>query len=168
VESILFYVFSLLALASGLALVTRKNPISAALFLVLAFFCLAGIYVLLDAYFLAAVQVAVYAGAIMVLFLFVIMLLNLGPEELPRFMNRKVKWLYAAVSILLTVTLLGLDLGRRPPGEPTALPGEVGAIGDKLFGEYLLPFEITALLLLVAIVGSVVMAHQHVHRSHER
>ncbi len=164
-ESVLFYVFSLLALASGLALVTRRNPVSAALFMVLAFFCLAGIYVLLDAYFLAAVQVAVYAGAIMVLFLFVIMLLNLGPDDLPAFMTRKVKWLYAAVSALLTGLLLALDLGRRPPGEPAALPGEVGAIGDKLFSEYLLPFEITALLLLVAIIGSVVLAHQHLHRS---
>ena len=163
-ESALFYFFAVLALASGLAVVTRRNPISAALFLVLAFFSLAGIYVLLDAFFLAAVQVAVYAGAIMVVFLFVIMLLNLGPEDLPRFMTKKVKWIYAGGSVLLTALLLGLDLGRRVPGEPAFLPGEVGAIGDKLFGEYLLPFEITALLLLVAIVGSVVMAHHHNER----
>ncbi len=159
-ETALFYVFSILAIGSGFAVVTRRNPISAALFLVLAFFSLAGIYVLMDAFFLAAVQVAVYAGAIMVLFLFVIMLLNLGPDDLPRFMTRKVKWLYAISSVVLTVVLLGIDLGRRPGGEPQALSGEVGAIGDKLFGEYLLPFEITALLLLVAIVGSVAMAHR--------
>ncbi len=167
-ESVLFYVFSLLALASSLAVITRRNPVSAALFLVLAFFCLAGIYVLLDAYFLAAVQVAVYAGAIMVLFLFVIMLLNLGPEELPRFMTKKVKWLYAVVSVALTALLLGLDLSRRPAGELLPLPGEAGAIGDKLFGEYLLPFEITAVLLLVAIVGSVVMAHRPARQTRER
>ena len=159
-ETAMFYVFSVLAVGSGLAVVTRRNPITAALFLVLAFFSLAGIYVLMDAFFLAAVQVAVYAGAIMVLFLFVIMLLNLGPEDLPRFMTRKVKWLYAISSIVLVALLLGIDLGRHAGSEAAPMAGEVGAIGDKLFGEYLLPFEITALLLLVAIVGSVAMAHR--------
>lgn len=161
-EQALFYIFSILAVGSGLAVITRRNPVSAALFLVLAFFSLAGIYVLMDAFFLAAVQVAIYAGAIMVLFLFVIMLLNLGPDDLPGFMTKKVKWVYAASSVVLVGLLLGLDLGRHPPGTGE-LPGEAGAIGDKLFGEYLLPFEITAVLLLVAIVGSVVMARRESH-----
>ena len=164
VQSFFFYFFAALAVGSGLMVVTRKNPVSAALYLVLAFFALAGIYVLMDAFFLAAVQVAVYAGAIMVLFLFVIMLLNLGPDELPPIMNRKVKWLYAALSAVLVALLMAMDLGRRLPEGGHGPAGEVGAIGDKLFGDYLLPFEITALLLLVAIVGSVVMAHREPRR----
>jgi NADH-quinone oxidoreductase subunit J len=161
VETLLFYFFSALAVASGIMVITRRNPVSAALFLVLCFFALAGIYVLLDAFFLAAVQVAVYAGAIMVLFLFVIMLLNLGPEELPRLITAKVKWLYAAASVLLALILLILDLRRRLPGSaPGTLRGEAGQIGERLFSDFLLPFELTALLLLVAIIGAVIMAQR--------
>jgi NADH-quinone oxidoreductase subunit J len=164
VESFFFYFFSLLAVGSGFMVITRRNPVSAALYLVLAFFALAGIYVLLDAFFLAAVQVAVYAGAIMVLFLFVIMLLNLGPEDLPAIMSRKIKWLYVVLSAVLVVLLMAMDLGRHLPATGGGPAGEVGAIGDKLFGDFLLPFEITAVLLLVAIVGSVVMAHRETRR----
>ncbi len=160
-ETALFYIFSALALASALMVITRRNPVSAALYLVLAFFCLAGIYVLMDAFFLAAVQVAVYAGAIMVLFLFVIMLLNLQPDELPPFMTRKIKWVYAAATVALGILLLALDLSRKLPaagGAPAR--GEVENIAAKLFGEFLLPFEITAVLLLVAIVGAVILARR--------
>ena len=159
--SILFYFFSGMALASALMVVTRKNPISSALFLVLTFFSLAGLYVLMDAFFLAAVQVMVYAGAIMVLFLFVIMMLNLSPEEMPAFMNRKVKWISAALAALLTAALLTLDLSRQLPAGPVGeLRGEVGSLGDLIFGTYLLPFELTAVLLLMAIVAAVIMARR--------
>jgi NADH-quinone oxidoreductase subunit J len=158
---VLFYIFGAITLAASLMVITRRNPVSAALYLVLAFFCLAGIYVLMDAFFLAAVQVAVYAGAIMVLFLFVIMLLNLSPEDLPRFMTRKIKWASVLVTILLGFLLLGLDVLRQMPAAPGEPPrGEAGSIGEKLFGDFLLPFEITAVLLLVAIVGSVIMARR--------
>ena len=159
-RELLFYFFAALAVVSGILVITRRNPLAAALYLVLAFFALAGIYVLLDAFFLAAVQVAVYAGAIMVLFLFVIMLLNLGPDDLPPIMTRKVRWVYAAASALLVLVFLALDLGRRLPAPAAGPAGEVEAIGERLFGAYLLPFEITAILLLVAIVGSVVLAHR--------
>ncbi len=161
--SFLFYVFSALALASAVMVVTRKNPVSSALFLVLTFFSLAGIYVLMDAFFLAVVQVAVYAGAIMVLFLFVIMMLNLSPDELPPFMNRKIKWAASALAIVLTGSLLFLDLSRRLPASPGGeLKGEVGAIGDLIFGKFLLPFELTAVLLLMAIVAAVIMARREI------
>lgn len=159
-REVFFYFFAALAVLSGILVITRRNPLTAALYLVLAFFALAGIYVLLDAFFLAAVQVAVYAGAIMVLFLFVIMLLNLGPEDLPPIMTRRVRWLYAAASGVLVLLFLGLDLGRRLPAPTPGPAGEVGAIAERLFGPYLLPFEITAVLLLVAIVGSVALAHR--------
>ena len=160
-ENLFFYFFSALAVASGIMVVSRRNPVSAALFLVLTFFALAGIYVLMDAFFLAAVQVVVYAGAIMVLFLFVIMLLNLAPDELPRVMTGKVKWLFAVTTAALTVTLLAIDLTRRLPADtPATLQGEAEMIGDKLFSDFLLPFELTALLLLVAIVGAVIMARR--------
>jgi len=158
---ILFYFFSALALASALMVVLKRNPISSALFLILTFFSLAGIYVLMDAFFLAAVQVAVYAGAIMVLFLFVIMMLNLGREEMPAFMNRKVKWISAFLAVSMTLSLLALDLSRRLPAPPSGrLAGEVGSLGDRIFGAYLLPFELTAVLLLMAIVAAVIMARR--------
>ncbi|MBM4117630.1 NADH-quinone oxidoreductase subunit J [bacterium] len=159
-REVFFYFFAALAVLSGLLVITRRNPLTAALYLVLAFFALAGVYVLMDAFFLAAVQVAVYAGAIMVLFLFVIMLLNLGPDDLPPIMTRRVRWLYAAASAALVLLFLGLDLGRRLPAPTPGAAGEVGAIAARLFGDYLLPFEITAVLLLVAIVGSVALAHR--------
>jgi NADH-quinone oxidoreductase subunit J len=157
---LLFYVFGAIILGSALMVITRRNPVSAALYLVLAFFCLAGIYVLMDAFFLAAVQVAVYAGAIMVLFLFVIMLLNLKPDDLPPFMTRKIKWAAVALTLFLGGLLLALDAARHVPAASSAPAGEAGSIGDLLFGSFLLPFEITAVLLLVAIVGSVIMARR--------
>jgi NADH-quinone oxidoreductase subunit J len=161
VTAVLFYFFAALTLASALLVVSRRNPISAALYLVLAFLGLAGIYVLMDATFLAAVQVAVYAGAIMVLFLFVIMLLNLDPREFPPFMTRRVKWVAAVLTAVLGLLLLALDAGHRLPyAAGGALRGDAGAIGDRLFGRFLLPFEITALLLLVAIVGAVVLTRR--------
>ncbi|MCP4548283.1 MAG: NADH-quinone oxidoreductase subunit J [bacterium] len=160
-ETVLFYLFAALTLASGLMVITRRNPVASALYLVLCFFGLAGIYVLMDAYFLAAIQIAVYAGAIMVLFLFVIMLLRLEPTELPSFMNSWSKRLYVAVTLVLGGVFLGLDLMRTVnTGADSALTGEAGAIADRLFNRYLLPFEVTALLLLVAIVGAVVMARR--------
>ena len=117
---------------SALVVITRRNPVSAALFLVLSFFALAGIYVLMDAFFLAAVQVAVYAGAIMVLFLFVIMLLNLTPDELPRVMTGRVRWLFAIVTAALTVTLLALDMWcDRTYGVGAEVPIAGGADADS-------------------------------------
>jgi NADH-quinone oxidoreductase subunit J len=157
----LFYLFSAICIAASLLVITRRNPVTAALYLVLAFFCLAGIYVLMDAFFLAAVQVAVYAGAIMVLFLFVIMLLNLRAEDIPAFMNRKIKWLAVALTILLGIILLSLDISRQMgPGRGGEVRGEVWEISDRIFGPYLLPFEITAVLLLVAIVGAVIVTRK--------
>ena len=159
-----FYLLGGLAIASAVLAISARNPVASLLFVVLAFFALAGLFVTLEAHFLAAIQILVYAGAILVLFLFVIMLLNLGstsPDE----------WLAPPlILILATVSgaaflLAGFFLVRR--GEPAgagaaaASPPVVGsteAVGLSLFREFLLPFEITSLLLLVAMVGAIVLA----------
>jgi NADH-quinone oxidoreductase subunit J len=164
-EPVLFYLFSFLAVLSGLSVIVARNPISSALSLVVCFFCLAADYVLLDAHFVAVIQVLVYAGAIMVLFIFVIMLLNMREDltatgELSR---RALTGL--AVSGLLGVGLIaGLDKMHRTA--TSALPDEFGtiaSIGRVMFGgPYLLPFEIVSVLLTVAVVGAVVLAKREI------
>src|SRR5213080_1828410 len=138
---VIFWAFAGLAILSALSCITRRSPVASALWLVVTLFSLAALFVLLDAQFIAVLQVLVYAGAIMVLFLFVIMLLNLGrpgPTDLKGPAGLGVGVLLAG---LLLVQLLGL---RR--------------VAPPLFGAYLVPFEITSILLLAAIVGAVVLA----------
>src|SRR5688572_13708363 len=163
----IFWFFSGLAVLGGLMCITRRNPIASALWLVVTLFALAGLFVILDAQFLAALQVLVYAGAIMVLFLFVIMLLNLGragPPDMKGGFGKLVATLLAGglALQLFTVAALGPpEAIRMPPGSMEALQrqeGLVAVVGRSLYGEYLVPFEITSLLLLAAIVGAVVLA----------
>ncbi len=158
---VLFYTFAALTLLFALLVIANpvsSNPVTSAMFLVLAIGSLAGLFVLLRAFFLAAVQVLIYAGAVMVLFLFVIMLLDLKAEE-----KRKVKKLVAAAGIISAGALLaifGFSLGTsslNPRSAPT-LEGDTGALGKLLFTQYLLPFEIVSVLLLVAIVGVVLLS----------
>ncbi len=170
---ILFYVFAAVAIGSAFGVVTARTPVGSLLFMVATLASLAGVYVLLEAHFIAAVQIIVYAGAIMVLFLFVIMLLNLGHEY-----RRDLQGGVAAVlSFMIVGTLAGL-LARQFRGEvaldAVSAPGgqaidaalirhgAVGAIGQSLFTDYLVPFEITGILLLVAIVGALVLAKRKV------
>lgn len=159
-----FYLFGLVALGSGLLFVTRKSPIAAALWLVNVMFSLAALYVMMDAQFVGAIQVLVYAGAIMVVFLFVVMLLNLGHADA---MNDR-----RGLSVRLTAGLVGLSLlaeiGALTRASwvpdvaqqlvPVASPTDaIGPIAGPLFGEYLLAFELTSVLILAAIVGAVVL-----------
>ncbi len=157
----LFYVFGTVALLSALLAVTRKNPVSAALWLVLMFFGLAGIYVVLEAYFVAAVQVLVYAGAIMVLFLFVIMLLDLRTEELAAHRGPRLKALGVLGALgFLAAGATAVVASRVPwPGAQGLAPldGGAGAIGAALFNRWLLAFEVTSFLLLGAILGAVLL-----------
>ena len=168
-----FYLFGVIALASALAFVTRKSPVAAALWLVNVMFALAALYVRLDAHFIAAIQVLVYAGAIMVVFLFVIMLLNLGhPSELA---DVRGKWGKAAATVLGLILLAEIAVvsGARvnpewilPRGEMDRLLAEKGAVGvvaDPLFTHYLLAFELTSVLLLIAIVGAVTLGRRSDH-----
>ena len=161
-----FWIFGVIAMAGGLLCITRKNPIGSALWLVVTLFALAAMYVLLDAQFIAALQVLVYAGAIMVLFLFVIMLLNLGhpgPTDIKGPVGVGVAALLGG-TLLLQLRVLGQaappDAISLPPGTMAALQqqGMVAAVAGPLFDAYLIPFEITSLLLLAAMVGAVVLA----------
>ena len=165
--AVAFWVFAGVAIASAFLCITRKSPVASALWLVNTLFNLAAIYVLLDAHFIAAVQVLVYAGAIMVLFLFVIMLLNLGrvgPGDMKGPWGRVVA---GVAGLVLLGELIALRLAV-PPGELMLPPGTVAAtveargavraVAQPLFQGYLVPFEITSVLLLAAMVGAVVLA----------
>ena len=163
VESFLFFLFGAVAIGSALLMVTRRNPIVSALFLILNFFCLAGFYLILHAQFIAVIQIIVYAGAIMVLFLFVIMLLNLGDERSLRdgFSVKKVIATGLGVGVLLELVYIILNASGSLPAQrgPSSLEiGTVEYIGSKLFTVFLLPFEVTSLLLTAAIVGAVLLA----------
>lgn len=141
--------------------VGARNPLYGALALVLSFFFVAGIYVLLLAHTMAVLQILVYAGAIMVLFIFVIMLLNLSPSEIGEEKKTVAKGLGAAAAVVIGVKLASVVEARADVVTPRALPegfGTVDAIGDALFRDYLIPFELTGVLLLVAVIGAVILA----------
>ncbi|HKG93245.1 MAG TPA: NADH-quinone oxidoreductase subunit J [Gemmatimonadaceae bacterium] len=167
-----FYVFGVIAIASALVFVTRKSPVAAALWLVMTMFALAAMYVLLDAHFIGAIQVLVYAGAIMVVFLFVIMLLNLGhPSELADAQTGWWKLGAGAVGVAL-ISMIATRVRADLP-ESLLVPANfaqtelanrnaVGSVADPLFraDQYLLAFELTSILLLAAIVGAVVLGRR--------
>ncbi|MCC6649624.1 MAG: NADH-quinone oxidoreductase subunit J [Candidatus Eisenbacteria bacterium] len=159
----LFLGFAGLLIATALMVVLHKNPVTSALFLVLSFTSLAGIYLLLQAEFIGMVQIIVYAGAIMVLFLFVIMYLNLqhdvekGAQIAVR---RGIGWMVGALMLLFAGLIV--RNGGFSPGPVQAVPpslegGNAQAIGRVLYSRFLFPFEITSILLLVAMVGAIVM-----------
>jgi NADH-quinone oxidoreductase subunit J len=159
VHLILFLVFGAVAVAGAINLLAQSHPINSALSLIAVMAALAGEYLLLGAEFLAAVQVIVYAGAIMVLFVFTIMLLNAGVEE--RSSGSRVAVLFGVPGMLLGSILLAWVVLRHSGTEEVAagaLPGSPKTIGPLLFHEFLLPFEITSILILVAILGAVVLA----------
>jgi NADH-quinone oxidoreductase subunit J len=157
-----FYLFGVLAIISAVTFVTRRSPVAAALWLVNTMFCLAALYVMMDAQFIGAIQVLVYAGAIMVVFLFVVMLLNLGhASDVTDVMSGKTRLAagIAGLLFLAEVFVLWKDDAPAPaaPVEPLE-PGVIAQVAAPLFRDYLLAFEITSVLLLAAIVGAVVLA----------
>ena len=163
-----FYVFGIAAVVAALLFVTRKSPVAAAMWLVTTMFSLAALYIMLDAQFIGAIQVLVYAGAIMVLFLFVIMLLNLGhPSEVADARGRGWKLIAAAVGVAILAQIFALTRAhvqpRIPPGYLTQQiveQGVIAPVAGSLFNEYLLAFEVTSVLLLAAIVGAVVLGRR--------
>jgi NADH-quinone oxidoreductase subunit J len=165
-----FYLFGILAVGSALLFVTRKSPVAAALWLVNVMFCLAAEYILLGAHFIGAIQVLVYAGAIMVVFLFVIMLLNLGhPSEIADARGRWGKLIASALGLLFMAELWvifrpqtqdSLAVASYANADIVAAKGAVGAIAEPMFNDFLLAFEVTSILLLAAIVGAVAIGRR--------
>jgi len=158
ITEILFYVLSALALISAIAVITSKNPVYSVLALIVTFFAISGHYILLNAQFLAVVNIIVYAGAIMVLFLFVIMLMNLNKDTEPQ----KNKWLKLAGAVSGGSLLLVLVAALRNTEAAMAQvrEGEIGLIqnlGRALFTDFVVPFEISSVLFLSAMVGAVVI-----------
>ena len=164
-EGLLFLIFAAIAVACALNLVLQTHPISGALSLVGVMGSLAVLYLLLGGEFIAAVQLIVYAGAIMVLFIFVIMLLNAGAERRP---TRTVVAKWVALPLLFTFVAAAAILieTQMPKTGAVTFGGFTGGsplgVGRALFTQYLLPFEITSILILIAIVGAVVLARKEI------
>lgn len=171
-EAIIFWLFALVAIIGAVLLIFHKNPIHSALSLILTLFCTAALFVQLRAGFIGVLQVLVYAGAIMVLFVFVIMLLNLQREEFGSRRHRVQKAaalvIAAAIGIKMIVALSArgfLGMGDNSIASLEKLPdsfGSVESVGALIFTEYLLPFEAASVLLLAAIVGAVMVAKTRV------
>ncbi len=162
---ILFYLFSILMLGFGIAVVANRSPVASAMSLVVSFFCLAALYVGLDAYFLASIQVVVYAGAVMVLFLFIIMLLDLKVEQRRKF-NKLAIGGGALVALGFAAQLIGV-LGAHPRGDKPfpelKLPvgeslNDLQKVGETLFSLHTLPFQVIGVLILVATIGVIVIS----------
>lgn len=170
IDSLFFYILAALAVATGLVTITRKNPVTAAAFLVLHFFSLAGLYLTLQAQLLAVLLLLVYAGAIMVLVVFVIMLLNLGDEEKHTENVKSRTTVGIAMAIVLVVQLgVAFFAGSGPltyataEGVQTAQTlGTAEGLGMALFTQYIFPFEAVSLLLLAAIVGAIMLAKKKI------
>ena len=162
-EFILFIVLGVLGIASGLVTITSKNPVVSAMALVFHFFMLAGLYLNMHAQFLAVLQVLVYAGAIMVLVIFVIMLLNLGDEEKlkEKFSIKTFIAVLLGLVLLIQFVVLFLTTSGTSKLKESNI-GSVEMIGNELFTNYLFPFEAISLLLLAAIIGSVILAKRKV------
>jgi NADH-quinone oxidoreductase subunit J len=159
-EQIVFWLLSALTVFFAVFTMTRRNPVTAVMSLVATFFCLASLYATLSAHFLAIIQILVYAGAIMVLFIFVVMILN--REEVAPVLIRPMRLLGLAGGVYLLVKFCYVvDVGLPAPHAIPETFGTVASIGDMLFREFLYPFEAISLLLLVAIVGGVVVSRSH-------
>ena len=158
--------FSATAIVAAILVIVKKNPVASAMSLVVAFFCLSGIYVLLNSQFIAVMQVLVYAGAIMVLIIFVIMLLNLRISALGQYNKTATKAAVIIVFVLaMTASLIAIVSAGQVSGvigiygnDHINRTGGVQVIARAMFSEFLLPFELTSLLITVAIIGAVVMS----------
>jgi NADH-quinone oxidoreductase subunit J len=167
VANLLFYVVSVAAVVAAVGVVAARNPIASVLALLATFFCLATIYLLAGYQFMAAAQLLVYAGAIMVLFLFVIMLLNLGGPETPAgldvqaFTSRRMALPLAIAGALLGLGLIAVNRSGGLPTDPSLSERGVDSVdrlASALFGRFLLPFEASSVLLLATAVGVIVLA----------
>lgn len=160
-EHLFFFVFAIIAVASALGVVSVRNPVHSAFYLIVCLLQVAAIFILLRAPFLAAVQVFIYVGAVMVLFLFAVMVLDIGKETVKEHLHQQAP--IAVVTVLVLVGFLACFIWRGaitvPLGEfgEAALANNTEVIGKALFTKYIFPFEVVSLLLLVALVGAVVL-----------
>lgn len=161
-EPILFTLFGAVAVCGALMVVTRKSPISAALSLILSLFAVAALFALRQAHFLAAIQVIVYAGAVVVLFIFVIMLINVPQDRLPVEKLTVYRLLGVVAAGLLMLETAVVSRRFSAPTAPAPDAGSVEAVGRALFTDYLLAFEVTSVLLLAAVIGSMVLAKKKI------
>ena len=162
-DNVVFWVFAPIAVASAIGMLFMRNAVHAALFLIVDFMCIAVMFLLLDAPFLFAVQIIVYAGAIMVLFLFVIMLLGVDRHENLRegLRGQRIVGVAIAVGVALEIGLAvraGIGFGRR--AAPSTLSGTAEALAKPLFTTYFFPFEVTSILLIVAAIAAMVLAQR--------
>ncbi len=160
-QDILFHILAALTLVFGFLTVANpfsRNPVTSAMFLVLTMGALAGLFVLLNAFFIAAVQILVYAGAVMVLFLFVIMLLDLKEEERRKFNKFGIGAGVVAVGGIAAMLVKTLWFSQVGAGKTPKIEGATATLGKELFTNYLLPFEIVSVLLLVAMVGVILLS----------
>jgi NADH-quinone oxidoreductase subunit J len=166
-ETIVFIFVAFAALGSAIMMITRRNPVKSVLFLIVNFFTLAVLYLFLHAQFIAIIEILVYAGAIMVLFLFVIMLLNLGNEGITGTRPKGHRMLATLLGVAVFIEIIaGLELPTRALDagiSPAATEmGTVESIGKSLYTGYIFPFEVTSLLLLAAMVGVIVLARRKI------
>jgi len=159
----LFYFLAALAIGSGIAMITNRNPVYSVLLLVINFFCIGGLYLLLDSEFLAVTQIIVYAGAIMVLFLFVVMLLNLGVEQTYelRFDTSKGLAFIIGLAFLAEMLYALADVKQLKSPSSTFAYGKVESVGMEMMTNYLFPFEMVSVVLLAAMIGALIIARKH-------
>ncbi len=161
---ILFYVFAALTLGCAVLVVANpfsRNPVTSAMFLVLTIISMAGLFVLLHAFFLAAVQILVYAGAVIVLFLFVIMLLDLKAEAVRRIRVYGILAGLVSVGSILVIFLKSLHATALNPASAPMVEGNTEPLGKLLFTQYVLPFEVVSILLLVAMIGVILLSKKN-------
>jgi NADH-quinone oxidoreductase subunit J len=157
---VLFFALAAIAVAGAVSLIYQKEPIHSALSLIIVMVALAGLYLLLGAEFISAVQIIVYAGAIMVLFVFVIMLLNAGNEERTNF-SRMAAYIGLPLAVVLGAGLVYfVSRGSQEVANPDAVTGTTRPLAMMLFKDYVFPFELTSILILIAILGAVVLARR--------
>lgn len=163
-HAIFFYLFTILMIAAALSVAFNRQPIYSVLSLLVVMFCLASLFIMLGAYFVAALQVLLYAGAVLVLFLFVIMLLNLEPDSLARMRLFTLRGIGTIAAVFLLFHLVRILTAPAGPEAAVMVPpvaeGTVENIGRALFTTYLLPFELISFLILAAIVGAVTLSKQ--------
>lgn len=159
-EMVFFFIFAIIAVGSAVGVVTLRNPVHSVMSLMVCFMQMAALFVLLRSPFLAAVQVFVYVGAVLVLFLFVIMMLDIRQASMARFVAGGRYWIIAILVVLIAEMILivsGSKFNNMAVATGSRLDGSVKEIGTALFTKYLLPFEVISLILLVALLGAIVL-----------